>query len=512
MTDRFDNLAAAPVIIGAGLAGLITALRLSPLPVIVLSKFKLGFDAASGAAQGGVAAAVGSDDDAEFHAADTIAAGDGLCDPAMVAQITAAGAPAIEALIRLGVSFDRAIDGKLALGLEAAHGRRRIVHAAGDGTGRAILRAVIEAVRRTPSITVIEEAEARRLILRDGAIAGVLASKGGVPLLLSTSRVVVATGGLGYLYRHTTNPKGSFGQGLALALRAGAELADMEFVQFHPTALDVGLDPMPLISEAVRGEGAILIDETSTRFMAGEGRAELEPRDVVSRAVWRHIAQGHRVFLDARAALGPRFHTRFPGITARCLEAGIDPAVAPIPVRPAAHYHMGGIAVDRAGRSSVPGLWACGEAAATGLHGANRLASNSLLEAAVCGGWVAESIAATEAGAARPFAVMDLPPAADPTPVRAILEEKVGVLRDRQSLTDAIAHLAPLAFGQSNASDPALIGLTIAVAALLRTESRGGHWRSDYPFAVPAQRVRQILGLADVQTVVRRAEPLVAVG
>ncbi len=514
MSDSIDQLAGRPVIIGAGLAGLITALRLAPLPVVVLSKFKLGVDAASGEAQGGVAAAVGRDDDPDLHAADTIAAGDGLCDPAIVAEITAAGAQAIEALIRLGVNFDRAGDGELALGLEAAHQRRRIVHAAGDGTGRAILRAVVAAVRCTPSIAVIEEAEARRLILRDGAIAGVLASARGKPLPLSTDRVVIATGGLGYLYRHATNPKGSFGQGVALALRAGAALADLEFVQFHPTALDVGLDPMPLISEAVRGEGAILIDETGTRFMAGEGRAELEPRDVVSRAVWRHIAAGHRVFLDARAALGARFHKRFPGITARCLAAGIDPATAPIPVRPAAHYHMGGIAVDRAGRSSVPGLWACGEAAATGLHGANRLASNSLLEAAVCGGWVAESIAATTASARPPLALIDLPQAADPTVVRAILEEKVGVLRDRQSLTEAITALAPLAFGNGAAADPALVGLTIAVAAYLRTESRGGHWRSDHPHASPAQAQRRILDLADVRTVTHRvaaeSSPLIA--
>jgi L-aspartate oxidase len=504
MTERRTDLAGQPVIIGAGLAGLITALHLAPLPVVVLSKFKLGADAASGEAQGGVAAAVGSDDDAGLHAADTIAAGDGLCDPAVVAQVTAAGSGAIAELVRLGVRFDTAADGKLALGLEAAHGRRRIVHAAGDGTGRAILRAVVDAVRRAPSITVIEEAEARRLILREGAITGVLASERGKPLLLASNRVVLATGGLGYLYHHTTNPKGSFGQGLALALRAGAALADMEFVQFHPTALDVGRDPMPLISEAVRGEGAILIDETGTRFMAGRGRAELEPRDVVSRAVWRHIAAGHRVYLDARAALGARFAQRFPSIAAHCRVVGVDPATAPIPVRPAAHYHMGGIAVDHAGRSTVPGLWACGEAAATGLHGANRLASNSLLEATVCGAWVAESIAATPAGQPRPLTLIDLPPAADPAPVRAIMEDKVGVMRDRPSLIEAIAALTPLAFGDTGAADPALVGLTIAVAALVRTESRGGHWRSDFPQASPALATRRVLRLSEVETIARR--------
>jgi L-aspartate oxidase len=278
----------------------------------------------------------------------------------------------------------------------------------------------------------------------------------------------------------------------------------MEFVQFHPTALDTVLDPMPLVSEAVRGEGAILIDETGTRFMAGQGRAELEPRDVVSRAVWRHIAAGHRVFLDARTALGPRFAQRFPRITARCRAAGIDPAVSPIPVRPAAHYHMGGIAVDHAGRSSLPGLWACGEAAATGLHGANRLASNSLLEATVCGAWVAESIAGTSAGQRYPLPPIALPPAADPGPVRAIMEERVGVIRSREQLIEAIELLQPLARGGGAASDPATIGLFVATAALLRSESRGGHWRSDFPNAVAAQACRRVLDLADVEVVARR--------
>jgi L-aspartate oxidase len=323
-------------------------------------------------------------------------------------------------------------------------------------------------------------------------------------LPLPTRRVVIATGGLGYLYRHTTNPTGSFGQGVALAARAGAALADMEFVQFHPTALDVGRDPMPLISEAVRGEGAILIDETGTRFMAGQGRAELEPRDIVARAVWRHSAAGHRVFLDARAALGARFAEHFPGIDALCRAAGIDPATMPIPVRPAAHYHMGGIAVDQAGRSSIAGLWACGEAAATGLHGANRLASNSLLEAAVCGGWVAESVAGAPAGPERSLPPIAVPPQADPSAVRMIMEEKVGVVRSRQSLTAAITSLLPLAQSGGPSADPATIGLVIATAALLRNESRGGHWRSDFPVAEVAQATRRVLHLAEVEAIARR--------
>ena len=508
MAYDVSALAGRPVIIGAGLAGLITALHLAPRSVIVLSKGPLGTDAASDKAQGGVAAAVGQDDDPSLHAADTIAAGDGLNDPAVVAQITKAGASAIETLTRLGVRFDRGADGKLALGLEAAHGRRRIVHAAGDGTGHAILRAVIEAVRRTPSITVLEEVEARRLILRDDLIAGIAAVGQGEVLLLPTDRVVIATGGLGYLYRHTTNPTGSFGQGLALAAAAGAELADMEFVQFHPTALDTGRDPMPLVSEAVRGEGAVLIDETGTRFTD-----ELQPRDVVSRAVWRHLAAGHRVFLDARSALGARFAARFPGIDRLCRQSGIDPATMPIPVRPAAHYHMGGIAVDHSGRSSVPGLWACGEAAATGLHGANRLASNSLLEAVVCGNWVADSIAAAPARSARSLPPLALPPAPNPMRVRAIMEEQVGLVRDAASLAAAIAALLPLA-EEGAAAQPATVGLMVAVAAFLRRESRGGHWRSDFPETVPGEARRRSLRLGEALALAREIanEPLRATG
>src|SRR5262249_53215798 len=282
-----------------------------------------------------------------------------------------------------------------------------------------------------------------------------------------SSRVVIATGGIGGLYRHTTNPLGAMGQGLALAARAGAVLRDMEFVQFHPTGLDVGLDPMPLVSEAGRGEGAILVDEAGERFLAGHGRGELEPRDVVTRAVWGHIADGHRVFLDARKALGAHFAERFPVIGAHCAAAGIDPATMPIPVRPAAHYHMGGIAVDEAGRTSVEGLWACGEAAATGLHGANRLASNSLLEAACCARWVAASVAGTTTRSRVSLrAAAVLREMADAGTVREIISRHVGVLRDRVGLRTGVEALRPLAFDDHSAADPALVGLMIATAAL----------------------------------------------
>jgi L-aspartate oxidase len=469
-----------PIIVGAGLAGLMAALELNQ-PVIVLTKAPLGEQAASAWAQGGLAAAIGSDDSPERHLADTLAAGDGLCDSATARRIIEAAPATIETLARLGARFDRTPTGAIALGLEAGHSRNRIVHAYGDSSGREILRAVIEAARRAPPIQILENSAATRLILRDGAIAGVLAIGPNGPFVLRSSRVTVATGGLGGLYRHTTNPAGAIGQGLVLAARAGAALADLEFVQFHPTALDTGQDPMPLISEAVRGEGAILIDERGTRFMDGQGRAELEPRDIVSRAVWRHMGAGHRTFLDARAALGDRFATRFPAIDALCRAAGIDPARQPIPIRPAAHYHMGGIAVDAAGRTNVPGLWACGEAASTGLHGANRLASNSLLEAAVTGQSVARDIAGTSASRPAPLVPLATPPAPDATPVRAILSRHAGVLRDAEGLSDALADLLPLAEGHTEAADPAVLGLMMVTGMHRRKESRGGHARTDYP-------------------------------
>ena len=489
-----------PIVIGAGLAGLMAALHLAPEPVLVLSAAPLGRQAASAWAQGGLAAAIGPDDSPALHLADTLAAGVGLCDPDIARRVVQAGPALVDELLALGARFDRAPAGDIRLGLEAGHARRRIVHASGDGSGREILRAVIEAVRRTSSITVWEGVRATRLVLRDGAVAGVLAhaadtfAGGGSPRILRSSRVVIATGGLGGLYEHTTNPSGALGQGLMLAARAGAALADLEFVQFHPTALDVAPAgdqhaPMTLVSEAVRGEGATLIDETGERFMAGAGRAELEPRDVVSRAVWARMQQGHRVFLDARAALGQSFAGHFPAINAACLAAGIDPATMPIPVRPAAHYHMGGIAVDARGRTTIPGLWACGEAACTGLHGANRLASNSLLEAAVTGRLAALDIAGTPGRSTSPLASVSLPVPADPAPVRAILSRHAGVARDADGLRTAIGQLLPLA----DASDPAALALMMTTAMLQREESRGGHSRTDFPHAANPQRARVTL-------------------
>jgi L-aspartate oxidase len=481
MTPALLDVGRAPVIIGGGLAGLMTALRLAPMPAVVLAKAPLGAEASSAWAQGGIAAAVGPDDDPELHLADTLAAGGALCDVEVARRITAAAPAAIETLLRYGVRFDHDATGAFRLGLEAAHARRRIVHTGGDGTGRAIMRALTDAVRATPSITVREGLEARRLLVVDGVIGGVLAPSSSGAVLLPTGRVVIATGGIGGLFLHSTNPRGSFGHGLALAARAGAVLVDMEFVQFHPTALDTVSSPLPLVSEAVRGEGATLVDETGARFMAMTPGRELAPRDVVARAVSRHMSEGHRVFLDARHSLGSDFARHFPVIAAACAAVGIDPATQPIPIRPAAHYHMGGIEVDQAGRSSLPGLWACGEAASTGLHGSNRLASNSLLEAVVCAGWVADSLAGTPGGHERPHLFSVVSPPADPAPVRPILSRAAGVMREAGVLTDAAAALLPMAQSVGAEADPALVALMIVIAALQRQESRGAHFRSDMP-------------------------------
>ncbi|MBM9403470.1 L-aspartate oxidase [Gluconacetobacter azotocaptans] len=482
MTD-LAALAGRPVIAGAGLAGLATAL-LMDRPCVVLSPAPLAADTASALAQGGIAAAIGPDDTPALHAHDTLAAGAGLCDPAAVDAITRAGPDAIAALAGLGVVFDRRPDGMPDLHLEAAHSRPRIAHANGDGTGAEIMRALVARVHATPRIAVLDNATLRRVVVADGRVAGVRATRAGRAATIPTAACVIATGGVGALFPTTTSPPGGLGSGLACAARAGATLRDMEFVQFHPTALDstgphAGHAPRALVSEAVRGAGALLIDETGARFTD-----ELAPRDVVARAIQAHLAAGHRVLLDARAATHGHFARHFPGIARACLAHGIDPDRDPIPVRPAAHYHMGGIETDLHGRTSVPGLWACGEAASTGLHGANRLASNSLLEAFVCGGFVARDLDATFLPVPSPLPAQDTawPQAAHLTDVRTLVGRAAGILRDADGLRRAACALAP----HVAHDDHALVGALLCLAALERRESRGGHYRTDHPGTAPA--------------------------
>ena len=477
---RAEVVAGGPVIIGGGLAGLTCAIELAPAHCVVLSAGALSTGTSTGWAQGGVAAAVGPDDSPALHAADTLAAGAGLCEPDVVHAITAAGPGAIEWLSGQGTNWDRTADGALTLGLEGAHSRRRIVHAGGDGTGAELLRTVVERARALPSIALWDHSPATRIVVEHGRVTGVEADTPDGPVLLRTDAVVLATGGIGGLFTHTTNPLSSRGQGLALAFRAGAVLRDLEMVQFHPTALDVAIDPMPLVSEAVRGEGAIIVNERGEWVLADP----LSARDVVSRAEWAQLQADHRVFLDARTAPGERFAALFPSIAATALAAGLDPARDLLPVRPAAHYHMGGVAVDLAGRSTVPGLYAAGEVASTGLHGGNRLASNSLLEAVVCGRWVAQHLAASvAAGTAGPIAAgrhWTQPGRVATHPnlghIRRVVTTGAGVLRDAGALRHTMDELRP-----HLDDDAGLVGYLVARSALSRTESRGAHTRTDHP-------------------------------
>ena len=506
MTEVLNDLAGRVVIVGSGLAGLMAALTLAPQPAVILTRAALGAETSSAWAQGGIAASMGADDSAELHLADTLAAGDGLCDPAVAASIVGEAPAAITALERAGVRFDRNGAGTLSLGLEAAHSRRRIVHAEGDGSGAAIVRALVQAVANTPSITVLEGYEARRSLLDGERISGLLCATPKGMAVLPTSHVLLATGGIGGLFDATTNPIGNFGQGIALAARAGALLADMEFVQFHPTALDSRRRPLALVSEAVRGEGALLVNEKGERFMTLIPGAELAPRDVVARAISAEIARGGRVFLDARQALDRRFSTRFPVIDALCREAGIDPSSELIPVRPAVHYHMGGVATDANGRSSVSGLRVAGEAASTGLHGANRLASNSLLEAAVMGIRAARDIAGVSASPANAPSEHVRSATPDASLVRPIVSRHLGVLRNAGAIHGAIAALLPLAESEGPAADPAIVALLIAVFANLRTESRGAHARTDFPLKLQRTQ-RRTMRLFDALDIARSTIP-----
>lgn len=479
-----------PIVIGSGLAGGVAALSLAPRPVVLLDPAPVGREAASRWAQGGLAAAVGPDDSPGIQTDDTRGAGAGLVEPEAAAQIISAGPATVAALEQFGVRFDRGPDGAFALGLEAAHSRRRILHVR-DATGRAIVEALGARIVVTPSIERLT-ARALTLVIEDGAVAGVWIRVGGDTLLLPTASVVLATGGVGGLWRSTTNPVTALGAGILMAAKAGAVLADLEFMQFHPTALAVGIDPMPLISEAVRGEGAVLVDGEGNRFMTGIAGGDLAPRDVVAREVFAQWAKGGSAALDARHWPAGKFAQRFPNIYAVLAAHGIDPELRPIPVRPAAHYHMGGVTVDRHGRTTVAGLWACGEVASTGLHGANRLASNSLLEAAVCGRLVAESVAGIDTPHRLPNAAAVPPPSLPPgneilDRVRNIMDRDVGVVRDARGLARAIAmlermHATP---HRTAADDPLMVALMIARAALARKERRGAHWRSDAVEPIP---------------------------
>jgi len=497
------------VVVGGGLAGMLTALELGPRSVALVSSGTLGQWTSSAWAQGGIAAAVGDDDSPALHAADTVAAGAGLVERRVASRLAADAPRAIRRIAELGVRFDREDASHYALGREGAHSRRRILRAGGDATGAELVRAIALAVRASANVTLLEDVRARDVIRADdGSVAGLtVESRDGALHALAAPVVVLATGGLGGLYRYTTNPTASRGGGIAIAARAGARLADLEFVQFHPTALDVPSDPLPLVTEALRGEGAILVDAAGRRIAAASGAAlELQPRDVVARHIFALRRAGERVSLDARGVANGAFAERFPTVFAACMRFGIDPRVVPIPVVPAAHYHMGGIAVDLAGRTNVPGLYACGEVAATGVHGANRLASNSLLESVVYPERIARDVASSAAcRAVRPGGASAGVPSgtassAEWARLREIMYAGVGVERDESGLSRAIGRLGDLAGATTCADlrDAATVGALVAHAALRRRETRGSHARADYPDVSARERHRSFSTLADV--------------
>ena len=492
------------LVVGSGVAGLHTAWRASEsAEVLVLTKRSL-FDSATAYAQGGIAAALGAGDSPKLHRQDTLAAGAALCDAAAVAVLVEEGPARVNELHAAGARFDLDPSGKFKLGKEAAHSRHRIVHAHGDQTGAEVARTLIERVRASESIRVVERARVLDLIVDGERCVGVRASVAGAAVEIIADATVLATGGCGQVFRYTTNPVVATGDGYAIAHRAGVRLADMEFVQFHPTALDTPENPLSLISEAVRGEGARLVNEAGVRFMPSRHKlAELAPRDIVAREIFRERAEGGAVYLDARK-LGRAFARRFPGITAVCRARGIDPVKDLIPVTPAAHYMMGGIVTDLVGRSSLPRLYAIGELSRTGVHGANRLASNSLLEGLVFAERAARDMAATPKLVAAPRKKQWHVPvlvdrgaaqvAADA--VRSVMWQHAGIARTGKGLRTALTELDEIAdrlpAGATEEANMVDTARLIAEAALMRSESRGGHFRTDFPKAKRKWRGRHI--------------------
>lgn len=485
------------LIVGAGLAAHYAALKLAPRPVLMISPEPLGEGASSAWAQGGVAAAMDPRDSAAAHARDTVRAGAGTVDPTVAEEVTAEARAHILDLTGLGTPFDRTAQGDYVLSREAAHSFARVVRVRGDQAGAEIMRALTAQVREADHIQVLEGVMATGLHLDQGRVAGVTVARCDTGLsadcLIRGAACLLAGGGSGGLYALTTNPPRIRGQVIGMAARAGAVIADAEFVQFHPTAIDCGLDPAPLATEALRGEGATLINARGERFMLSEHPdAELAPRDIVARAVYAQTQAGLRPALDTRTAIGARILTDFPAVAAACQEAGLDPLRDPIPVAAAAHYHMGGIAADAVGLTSLPGLWACGEVASTGLHGANRLASNGLLEALVYARRCALAIGATLGPVTAPqpaIALPDLPPATPPDPalvarLRRSMTDGAGVIRNAEGLRRTLTEIAMIEAAQPG--NTPLLNMTatarlIVTAALRREESRGAHFRSDFP-------------------------------
>ncbi|GAA3016746.1 L-aspartate oxidase [Streptomyces drozdowiczii] len=503
------------VVVGSGVAGLTTALRCAAagLATVVVTKARLEAGSTRWA-QGGIAAALGEGDTPEQHLDDTLVAGAGLCDEAAVRALVTDGPDAVRRLMETGARFDTAEDGSVALTREGGHHRRRIIHAGGDATGAEVSRALVEAVREAALHTVENALVLDLLTDAEGHTAGVTlhvmgeGQHDGVGAV-NAPAVVLATGGMGQVFSATTNPSVSTGDGVALALRAGAEVSDLEFVQFHPTVLFLGAGSegqQPLVSEAVRGEGAHLVDASGTRFMLGQHElAELAPRDIVAKGITRQmqLKGTDHMYLDGRHFGAEMWEQRFPTILAACRSHGIDPVTEPIPIAPAAHYASGGVRTDLRGRTTVPGLYACGEAACTGVQGANRLASNSLLEGLVFAERIAADIVATRprAGGAVEADRGHVPLLAPETrtAIQRVMSRGAGVLRSGESLAAADEALDELHRGAGHPTGTAeakpavpgveaweatnllLVSRVLVAAARRREETRGCHWREDRP-------------------------------
>ncbi len=505
------------VIIGGGLAGLFCALKLAPRAVTVLAAAPIGVGASSTWAQAGIAAAVAPGDTIESHVHDTIVAGDGIVEENTIRIMATEASDRIHDLLEYGVPFDRDLEGKLAVSREAAHSESRIVRVKGDMAGRAIMQALVKTVSETPSIRVLEGYVVEDLLVENGRVCGVAArSDAGASEELHYvrgSNVVMATGGVGHLYEVTTNPTEARGGGIGMAARAGARLADMEFVQFHPTAINVGKDPAPLATEALRGHGATLHNSAGERFMVPlHEDAELAPRDVVARGIFAEVKAGRGAFLDCRKAVLD-FEAEFPTVYGYCRDSGIDPAKDMIPVVPAAHYFMGGIWTDINGQSSLPGFWACGECTSTGAHGANRLASNSLLEAVVFSARIADALKTEisdepvedwNKGSIETDEHTINSDHPNMTALRKVMSEHLGVLRDEKGMREAL--LTILALEQQSHSrrfdNVVTTAKMIAICALNRLESRGGHARIDFPNENPAWKRRTLLTLEQAQAII----------
>jgi L-aspartate oxidase len=526
MARRYDY-----VIVGSGIAGLYAALMAREHgEVLILTKGSID-EANTKYAQGGIAAAVGPDDSPELHYEDTLEAGAGLVDPEAARILTFEAPERIADLVRFGVPFD-SVDGAVELGREGAHSRSRILHAGGDSTG-AHIELTLSEVAQHSRITILEYSQVRELLVEDGAVSGVVSlnSRDNTTEEFDCEHLVLATGGCGQLYRVTTNPPVATGDGVALAYLAGAEIMDMEFIQFHPTALRLPGAPVFLISEAVRGEGGLLYNVKGERFMPNyNSRAELAPRDIVARAILREMQRtdSDRVYLDVTALPPERTAARFPQIMHYCARYGLDITRERIPVSPAAHYTMGGVRTNAWGETNIRNLYAAGEVACTGVHGANRLASNSLLETVVFARRVIERTldperkpvspyggavrlpdpneATSKTGVYRPggseLTRIGVPARALPfaeTPLslanlQSLMWDKVGIVRDGPGLAEAALTLA---MWQRSAAPPSdrpsqelanllLVARIVTEAALLRQESRGAHFRSDFPETLDA--------------------------